>query len=76
LKKSWRRRLRALEALSDTLLHDTQVPDLTELDHAIATLRIATDKGADNRCSPHRAIALPFVIDTLRRDLNDLTLGA
>jgi hypothetical protein len=61
-----------LKALSDTLLQDTQVPDLTELDQAIATLRIVTDKGADDGCSPHRPIALPFVIDTLRRDLGDL----
>jgi hypothetical protein len=53
-------------------LHDTQVPDLTKLDQAIATLRVVTDKGAANPCSPHRAIALPFVIDTLRRDLGDL----
>jgi hypothetical protein len=61
-----------LEALSDTLLHDTHVPDLTELDQAIAKVRIVTDKGAENPRSPHRAIALPFVIDTLRRDLGDL----
>jgi hypothetical protein len=60
------------ETLSDTLLHDTHVPDLTELDQAIAKLRIVTDKGAENPCSPHNAIALPFVIDTLRRDLGDL----
>jgi hypothetical protein len=60
------------ETLSDTLLHDTHVPDLTELDQAIAKLRIVTDKGADNPRSPHNAIALPFVIDTLRRDLGDL----
>jgi hypothetical protein len=58
------------EALSDTLLHDTHVPDLTELDQATATLRIVT--GADNPRSPQRAVALPFVIDTLRRDLGDL----
>ena len=60
------------ETLSDTLLHDTHVPDLTELDQAIAKLRIVTDKGAENPCSPHNAIALPFVVDTLRRDLGDL----
>ena len=60
------------DSLSDTLLHDTHVPDLTELDQAIAKLRIATDKRAENPRSPHRAIALPFVIDTLRRDLGDL----
>jgi Fusaric acid resistance protein family len=63
---------RVFEALSNTLLHDTQVPDLTELDQAIARLQTVTDKDADNPRSPHRAIALPFVIDTLRRDLGDL----
>jgi hypothetical protein len=31
-----------------------------------------TDKAAENPRSPHSAIALPFVIDTLRRDLGDL----
>jgi hypothetical protein len=60
------------EALSDTLLHDTHVPELTELDQAIAKLAAVTDKGADNPHSPRSAIALPFVIDTLRRDLGDL----
>jgi hypothetical protein len=60
------------EALSDTLLHDTQVPDLTELDQTIAKLGAATDKDANNPRSPHGAIALPFVTDTLRRDLGDL----
>jgi hypothetical protein len=60
----------AFEALSDTLLHDTQVPDLTGLDQTIAKLGAVADEGADNRCSPHRSIALPFVIDTLRRDLD------
>jgi Fusaric acid resistance protein family len=59
------------EALSGTLLHDTHLPDLTELDKAMATLRIVTDSGGNPR-SPHSAIALPFVIDTLRRDLGDL----
>jgi uncharacterized membrane protein YccC len=63
---------RVFEALSNTLLHDTQVPDLTELDQAIAKLQTVTDKDADNPRSPQRAIALPFVIDTLRRDLGDL----
>jgi Fusaric acid resistance protein family len=58
------------DSLSDTLLHDIHVPDLTELDQAIARLRIVTDKGVDNPRSPQ--IALPFVIDTLRRDLGDL----
>jgi hypothetical protein len=58
---------RVFEALSDTLLHD-----LTELDQAIAKLQTVTDKDADNPRSPQRAIALPFVIDTLRRDLGDL----
>jgi hypothetical protein len=48
------------------------VPELTELDQAIAKLPTVTDEGADNRRSPHRSIAVPFVIDTLRRDLNDL----
>jgi hypothetical protein len=60
------------EALSDRLLFDTHVSDLTELDQAIAKLRIVTDKSAENRRSPDRTIALPFVIDTLRRDLGDL----
>jgi uncharacterized membrane protein YccC len=63
---------RVFEALSNTLLHDTHAPDLTELDQAIAKLQTATDKDADNPRSPHRAIALPFVVDTLRRDLGDL----
>jgi hypothetical protein len=31
-----------------------------------------TDEDADNPRAPHRGIALPFVIDTLRRDLGDL----
>jgi uncharacterized membrane protein YccC len=63
---------RVFEAFSDMLLHDTQVPDLAQLDQAIAKLQIVTDEGVDNRRSPHSAIALPFVIDTLRRDLGDL----
>jgi uncharacterized membrane protein YccC len=60
------------EALSDTLLHDAHPPDLTELDQTIAKLRIATSEDGNNPRSPHLAIALPFVIDTLRRDLGDL----
>jgi hypothetical protein len=60
------------ETLSDTLLHDAHMPDLAELDQAIAKLRTVTDEDADNPRLPHRANALPFVIDTLRRDLNDL----
>jgi len=35
------------------------------MDQAIAKLRIAIDKAADNPL-------VPFVIDTLRRDLGDL----
>jgi len=53
------------EAVSDTLLHDNHAPDVTKLDQAIAKLRIAIDKAADNPL-------VPFVIDTLRRDLGDL----
>jgi hypothetical protein len=33
-------------------LHDTHVPDLTELDQAIAKPRTVTDKNADNPRSP------------------------
>jgi hypothetical protein len=53
------------EALSDTLLHDNHAPDVTKLDQAIAKLRIAIDKAADNPLASHNAIVLPFVIDTL-----------
>jgi hypothetical protein len=60
------------EAISDTLLHDNHAPDVTKLDQAIAKLRIAIDKAADNPLASHNAIVLPFVIDTLRRDLGDL----
>jgi len=66
---------RVFEALSDMLLHDTDVPDLTQLDQAIAKLQIVTDESVDNRRSPHSAIALPFVIDTLRRDLGAPSRG-
>lgn len=60
------------EAVSDTLLHDNHAPDVNELDQAIAKLRIAIAKGADNPLTSHNAIVLSFVIDTLRRDLGDL----
>ena len=60
------------EAVSDALLHDNHAPDVTKLDQAIAKLRIAIDKAADNPLASHNAIVLPFVIDTLRRDLGDL----
>jgi len=60
------------EAVSDTLLHDNRAPDVTKLDQAIVKLRIAIDKAADNPLASHNAIVLPFVIDTLRRDLGDL----
>jgi hypothetical protein len=48
------------------------MPGLAELDQAIAKLRTVTDEDADNPRAPHRAVALPFVIDRLPRDLGDL----
>jgi uncharacterized membrane protein YccC len=60
------------EVLADTLLQNNRAPDLTELDLAIAKLRIVTGNGAHSPGPPPSAIALPFVIDTLRRDLGDL----
>jgi hypothetical protein len=42
------------------------------VDQATAKLRIVIDKAADNPLASHNAIVLPFVIDTLRRDLGDL----
>jgi uncharacterized membrane protein YccC len=63
----------ALAALSDTLLHENPAPDLTDVDQAIAKLRIAFNEGTDNPGSSHTAIILPFVIDMLHRDLGDLT---
>jgi uncharacterized membrane protein YccC len=59
-------------AVSDALLRDNPAPDVTELDQAIAKLRIAIEKGPDHADVSHRANVLPFVIDTLRRDLGDL----
>jgi hypothetical protein len=41
------------------------------VDQAIAKLRIAIDE--DNPVSSQCAVVLPFVIDTLRRDLGELT---
>jgi uncharacterized membrane protein YccC len=61
------------EALSGTLRHENPAPDLSDVDQAIAKLRIAIDEGAGNPVSSHYAVVLPFVIDTLRRDLGDLT---
>ena len=61
------------EALSETLRHENPTPDLTDLDHAIARLRLAIDKRAGNPVLSHNAVVLPFVVDTLRRDLGDLT---
>jgi hypothetical protein len=61
------------EALSETLRHENPTPDLTDVDQAIARLRIAMDEGADNPVSSHNAVVLHFVVDTLRRDLGDLT---
>jgi hypothetical protein len=42
---------------------------LTDVDQAIAKLRIAIDE--DNPVSSQCAVVLPFVIDTLRRDLGE-----
>ena len=55
-----------------TRCYTTITPDVTKLDQAIAKLRIAINKAADNPLASHNAIVLPFVIDTLRRDLGDL----
>jgi uncharacterized membrane protein YccC len=60
------------EAFSDTLLHASPAPDLANVDQAIAKLRIAIDD-AHNPVASHDAAVLPFVIETLRRDLADLT---
>ena len=77
-----------LEALAGTLRGENFAPelgpDLTDLDRAIAKLRSAIDAGADDPVAsgapvalggpvaPRRPVVLPFVIDTLRRDLGDL----
>ena len=61
------------EALSETLRHENPTPDLADVDEAIARLRIAIDEAADNPVSSHNAVVLLFVVDTLRRDLGDLT---
>jgi hypothetical protein len=55
----------------------TPSPDLTdleptELDGAIAKLRSAVDAGAGDPAALREASVLPFVIETLRRDLGDL----
>jgi uncharacterized membrane protein YccC len=63
----------AFTALSETLLCDNPAPDLSDVDQAMAKLRIAIDDGAGNPDASHSAIILPFVIETLRRDLGDLT---
>jgi hypothetical protein len=66
--------LRAVfEALSDTLRHEHPEPDLSNVDQAIAKLRISYDESADMSVASQDAVALLFVIDTLRRDLGDLT---
>jgi len=69
----WREGHRCLEALSETLRDENPTPDLTDVDQAIARLRIAIDEGAGNPVSSHNTVVLPFVVDTLRRDLGDLT---
>ena len=46
--------------------------DLAKLDGAIAKLRGVIDTGAGDPAASHEASVLPFVIDTLRRDLGDL----
>jgi hypothetical protein len=61
------------EALSETLRDENPTPDLTDVDQAIARLRIAIDEGAGNPVSSRNTVVLPFVVDTLRRDLGDLT---
>jgi uncharacterized membrane protein YccC len=60
------------EAFSDTLLHRDPTPDLANVDQATKKLRIAIDKGAGDPVALHDAAVLPFVIETLRRDLADL----
>ena len=66
-------RFRAVfEAIAERLLRDDHTPDVTELDLAIAKLRIAVEKRPDSGLGSRGASVLPFVIDTLRRDLGDL----
>jgi uncharacterized membrane protein YccC len=47
-------------------------PDFTDLDQAIAKLRGAVDAGAGDPAALRAASVLPFVIETLRRDLGEL----
>jgi hypothetical protein len=70
-------RFRAIcETLAGALLQgnpaSTPSPDLAELDLAIAKLRSAVDAGAGDPAALRAASVLPFVIETLRRDLGDL----
>ncbi|MDW6021373.1 FUSC family protein [Mesorhizobium sp. BAC0120] len=59
----------ALEALSEALLSSNHVPDLGELDAAIMKLQLALDREPQ---VPPAAAVLPFIFQTLRRDLGDL----
>jgi hypothetical protein len=63
---------RVFEALSDTLLHDTHVPDLTELDQAIAKLATVTDKDPDN---PRSLLGRSFFPSSSRRSAAILAIS-
>lgn len=57
------------DALCDTLLDGKPVPDLAAVDQAMAKLRLAVSQEPGRSDS---SIVLPFIFETLRRDLGDL----
>lgn len=58
-----------LEALSEAVLEAKPVPDLAAVDQAMAKLKLAVSQETGDS---HSMIALPFVFETLRRDLGDV----
>jgi uncharacterized membrane protein YccC len=58
-----------IDALSQALLSASHVPDLTALDAALAKLQEALNREPQ---ASRGAAVLPFILETLRRDLADL----
>ena len=61
-----------LAAVADTLAHGADLPDFAELDGTIAKLNAAVGEASNDGPASRGAAVLPFVVDTLRRDLGEL----
>jgi uncharacterized membrane protein YccC len=60
------------EAVAEFLLRKGPAPDAARLDPAIARMQLAFEHAPDATRASRSATILPFVVDTLRRDLADL----